>query len=72
MEIFRFRTNLKCNNCVAKVKTQLDTAIEIKNWTVDLESPERILTIEAEDDGVVALVGKIFAEAGYRAERCPG
>lgn len=72
MKTFKFKTNLKCNNCVAKVKSQLDAESEISGWTVDLKSPDRVLTIEAQDESVIPLVQKILADAGYRSEVCPG
>lgn len=72
MKTFKFKTNLKCNNCVAKVKTQLDNADEIVSWAVDLKSPDRILTVEAHHEEAVELVEQILADAGYRSEVCPG
>lgn len=72
MKTFKFKTNLKCINCVTKVKTQLDSAAEITSWTVDLKSPDRILTVEAKDEEAVALIERILADAGYRSEVCPG
>lgn len=72
MEKKKFKTNLKCGNCVAKVKTQLDTADQIISWSVDLKDPNRILTVETNDPDIAAVVGKILAEAGYRSEACPG
>jgi len=71
MKTWRFKTNLKCNNCVAKVKEQLDAA-EFGNWSVDLKSPDRILTVETDDEEAAAKVKKILTAAGYRAEECPG
>lgn len=41
MKTFKFKTNLKCNNCVAKVKSQLDITDEIQSWSIDLKSPDR-------------------------------
>lgn len=64
----KFKTNLKCGNCVAKVKPQLDEAKEITEWTVDLKDPERILTVELEGEATV--VEKILADAGYKATPC--
>ena len=66
----RFKTNLKCGNCVAKVKSQLDEASEIVTWAVDLKSPDRILTAELEGADA-SVVEKILAEAGYKAVLCP-
>lgn len=72
MKTFKLKTNLKCNNCVAKVKTQLDETKEIASWSIDLTSPDRILTVETNDEATVALVQRILQDAGYRSEICPG
>lgn len=66
----KFKTNLKCGNCVAKVKPQLDEAKEIVEWSVDLKDPERILTVEIEEAGDEGIVEKILADAGYKATPC--
>lgn len=70
MKTFKFKTNLKCNNCVAKVKEQLDNAGAIASWSIDLQSPERILTVESETEEVVAIVEHILSQAGYRSMVC--
>lgn len=67
----KFKTNLKCGNCVAKVKPQLDEAKEIIEWSVDLKSPERILIVELTEEGNDSVVEKILADAGYKAMLCP-
>lgn len=68
MKTIQFKTNLKCNNCVAKVKQQLDESAGIQSWSIDLKSPDRILTVEADGEDVAAEVEGILAAAGYRAE----
>lgn len=72
MEKKKFKTNLKCGNCVAKVKTQLDAADQIISWSVDLKDPNRILTVETNDPDIAAVVGEILTGAGYRSEACSG
>lgn len=72
MKTFRFKTNLKCNNCVARIKPQLDKSDEIINWSIDLKSPGGILTVEADNEEAAALVERILADAGYRSEICSG
>lgn len=67
MKVLKFKTNLKCGGCVAKVKTQLDEVKEIKSWSVDLSSPDRILTVDTESDSAY-VVTKILQDAGYNAE----
>lgn len=66
----KFKTNLKCGNCFAKVKPQLDEVKEIVEWSVDLKDPERILTVEIEEAGDGGIVEKILADAGYKATPC--
>ena len=67
MNTLKFKTNIKCNNCVAKVSPFLDESIKIKEWNVDLENPDRILTVTGED-----LTGEYVKEtimkAGYKAD----
>jgi copper chaperone len=61
-----FKTNIKCGGCISKVRPYLDGSGEIRSWHVDLNSPDRILTIEGEISS--ELVVKIIAAAGYKAE----
>ena len=68
MQTFRIKTTIKCNNCVAKVKKKLDTAKEIAGWSIDLKSPDRILTVEAEGNEAVSVVERILQDSGYRLE----
>jgi copper chaperone len=67
---YRFKTNLKCSGCVEKITPYLEANNEIKSWHVDLESPEKILTIEA-DHIPDELMYTIMRSAGYSSERLP-
>lgn len=44
----KFKSNINCHNCLAKVQPVLDAEDEITNWSVDLQSDDRILTVETE------------------------
>lgn len=70
-KVLKFNTNLKCGNCVAKVKSQLDEKKEITTWSVDLKHPNRLLTVEMNETGDASVVEKILSEAGYKATLCP-
>ena len=72
MKTLKFKSNLKCQNCVAKVKPGLDAAGQIISWSVDLKDPDRILTVETESPEVAEVVKRILADAGYRSETSPG
>lgn len=67
METLKFKTNIKCGNCVAAVTPHLDAVEGIEKWEVDLKDPNRTLTVETEgaDAGTVK---KAVETAGYKAE----
>ncbi|MDE3213304.1 MAG: heavy-metal-associated domain-containing protein [Bacteroidota bacterium] len=67
MENYQFKTNIMCNNCVAKVTPVLAKHPEIVHWEVDLTSPERKLSVQTDSLSMEA-VRDIVAEAGYKAE----
>ena len=63
----KFKTNIKCMGCVATVTPVLNETVGEGNWAVDLQSPERQLTVEAEKiepAEVIAALGKV----GFKAE----
>lgn len=66
METLKFKTNIKCGGCIATVTPFLNGDENIEKWQVDLESADRILTVETvhSADEVTELVKK----AGYNAE----
>ena len=48
MTQLKFTTNIKCGGCIATVKPHLDKLPGIKSWSVDISSPGKLLTVEAE------------------------
>ena len=46
MKTLKFKTNINCGNCLAKVTPKLNEQSGIQSWSVDLEDPERTLTVE--------------------------
>lgn len=61
-----FKTNIKCNGCIAKVTPFLDGEKQIDEWKVDLENPERILSVKSESISS-ELVVDLLKKAGYTA-----
>ncbi|TPN83461.1 heavy-metal-associated domain-containing protein [Aquimarina algicola] len=47
MNTLQFKTNINCGNCVSKVSPFLDQLQGIKNWKVDTDHPNKILSIES-------------------------
>lgn len=48
MKTLRFKTNINCSNCLAKVTPFLDRKEGVNSWNVDTETPDKILTVETE------------------------
>lgn len=68
MSTYKYKTTMSCNGCVTKVEKFLNAEKEILKWAVDLNSPDKELTIETlslDPDSIPSLLLK----AGYKAER---
>ena len=67
MKELKFKTNINCSGCLAKVTPVLDAKEGIAEWEVDLQDDERILTVET--DGLTEEeVQAAVAEAGFSAK----
>ncbi len=67
METLKFKTNIKCSGCITTVTPFLNDLPEIEKWSVDTENPEKILTVEANDELTAETVVKTLEKAGYVA-----
>ncbi len=67
METLKFKTNIKCTGCLATVTPRLNQTAGENNWQVDLDNPQKILTVESDssESEIVAAV----KEAGFEAEK---
>ena len=61
----RFKTNLNCGSCVAAVKPLLDAEPSVSRWTVDTNSPDKVLTVEG-DSADPELVRRLVSRAGFK------
>ena len=66
MKILKFRTNAKCGGCVARIGEALGKVVPEGKWSIDLSTPERVLTVET--DMSAEEIVRIVTEAGYKAE----
>ena len=67
METLKFKTNIKCGGCVAKVTPFLNEMPGIAAWQVDTASPDKILSVQTERLGAGEI--KLAVEkAGFKAE----
>ncbi len=67
MKTLKFKTTINCSGCVSKVTPILNNEDTIQKWDVDIYTPEKILTIETNEenpDKVIELVKK----AGFKIE----
>ncbi len=67
MNELKFKTNIKCDGCIAKVTPALNETVGQNNWTVDIQNPAKVLTIKndaAKKDQVIEALQKV----GYKAE----
>lgn len=67
MKTHTFKTNIKCTGCVAKVTPFLNEAIGDKNWQVDYNNPQKILSVETDIQADEII--KVVERAGFKAEK---
>lgn len=67
METIKFKTNIKCAGCIAKNTPFLNEAVGEDNWEVDVQSPDKILTVITEEKTSSETVIKAVKDAGYNA-----
>ncbi|MBK7940031.1 MAG: heavy metal transport/detoxification protein [Lewinellaceae bacterium] len=62
----KFKTNIKCMGCVAQVTPALDDTAGAGNWDVDLQSPDRPLTVKGGKTDAAGVTAAL-AKAGFKA-----
>ena len=63
----RFKTTIQCNSCLSKVTPKLNEFLEEQSWSVDLESDDRILTVNNDNVSVDAVVSAVKS-VGFEIE----
>ena len=66
MKVLKFKTNIECSNCEARVKPFLDKKEGIVSWQVDTESADKLLTVETETLEAKDIV-KVIKRTGFTA-----
>lgn len=67
MKTLRFKTNIECSNCEARVKPFLDKKEGIISWQVDTDHADKILTVEIENLEAKDVI-KTIKRTGFVAE----
>ena len=69
METIKFKTTIKCSGCIAKATPFLDETVGKDNWMVDIQNPDKVLTVVKDtnfnEDDVINAVQK----AGFKVEK---
>ena len=66
MNTLKFKTTIKCGGCIATVTPFLNKIEGISSWTVDTNSPDKILTVETETVSPEVITNTLKT-AGYHA-----
>lgn len=67
MNTLKFKTNINCSGCLSQVTPFLNDERNIVKWNVNLESDDRILTVET-SELTEEEVKKTVQKAGFKAE----
>ena len=67
MSEVRFKTTIQCNSCLSKVTPKLNEFLEEQSWSVDLESDDRILTVNNDNVSLDAVVSAVKS-VGFEIE----
>ena len=66
MITLKFKTNINCNGCIAKVAPTLNGAEGIEKWEVDIINPQKTLTVQTSSLSESEII-TIVKNAGYNA-----
>ncbi len=69
MKTLKFKTTIKCSGCVAKATSFLNETVGEDNWKVDVQNPDKVLSIATERPVSEAEIIKAIQEAGFKAEK---
>jgi copper chaperone len=67
METIKFKTDIKCSGCVAKVTPHLNEAVGEENWNVDVSNPSKILSVVGETNE--SKIKEAVQKAGFKIEK---
>ncbi len=67
MKELKFKTNINCGGCIAKVTPYLDEFSELE-WSVDTASADKILTVKRNSSDVESII-EVVTKSGFQIER---
>lgn len=68
METLKFKTTIKCSGCIAKVTPFLNEESTIEKWDVNINTPEKTLTVETRETDGEKIIDAV-KKAGFEIEK---
>jgi len=68
METLKFKTNINCSGCVARVTPTLNNIEEIVSWTVNTSIADKVMEVKSENISSQEIIDKL-QKAGFKAEK---
>lgn len=60
-KIYTFKTNINCGSCIKSVTPVLNELDNVEEWKVDTENPNKILTVELDDNDIDSVIKGVKA-----------
>lgn len=67
MKTFRFKTNIESGRCVEDVSNYIDRVNNVKNWEVNVASPDKVLVVRGNNLSASTVLGAV-KNAGFKIE----
>ena len=67
MKTVQYKTNINCGSCIKSVTPFLNELDNVDEWKVDTDNPNKILTVELDDDDSDAVITAV-TDAGFVIE----
>ncbi len=64
----KFKTSAKCAGCVKAIGGKLSTVLADGDWSIDLNSADRVLTVSVAEPAD-AVIEQLVREAGFKIEK---
>ena len=68
MKNITFKTNINCGSCIKSVTPFLNEVDNVDSWKVDTENPDKILTVELDDENEKTVIEAV-KKAGFEIEK---
>ncbi len=71
MKTLKFKSNIKCTGCLAKVSPLLNEEKSLSSWEVDIYTPTKTLTVttnEEDEEKVKLQIENAISKVGFTIE----